>query len=407
MDLTTFMEDPSNRTCATCLDIAKQITRAIAYLHIRDRPLVHRDIKPQNILILKNSENAKISVKIADFGLSSVIDFNLIPDAAATSHERNRSNVSSIGVHGTLPFMAPEMFAAKEGRGLVNGRFRADVPGDMFALGLVYACGHKTVAVVGHDFGSPIAAWCAVTRPDVFTKVALMSAPFSGTGSIPFNTANEPQEKRPAYNLYEELAKLPRPRKHYQAYYRTREANDNMWHASQGLHAFLRGYYHYKSADWKANKPFRLKSRTAPEMAQMPTYYIMNLEEGMAETVVPHMPSQEEIVSNQWLPNKELQVYTQEYQRTGFQGGLNSYPSGSLGAPEMQLYAGRKIEQPSIFISGASDWGYYQAPGALERMQGEACTDMQAVHLIPGAGHWVQQEQPEKVVELLLGFLKD
>ena len=275
------------------------------------------------------------------------------------------------------------------------------------ALGLVYALGHKAVAVVGHDFGSPIAAWCAVTRPDVFTKVALMSAPFSGTGSIPFNTANEPQEKRPAYNLYEELAKLPRPRKHYQAYYRTREANDNMWHASQGLHAFLRGYYHYKSADWKANKPFRLKSRTAPEMAQMPTYYIMNLEEGMAETVVPHMPSQEEIVSNQWLPNKELQVYTQEYQRTGFQGGLNWYRSGSLGAPEMQLYAGRKIEQPSIFISGASDWGYYQAPGALERMQGEACTDMQAVHLIPGAGHWVQQEQPEKVVELLLGFLKD
>lgn len=275
------------------------------------------------------------------------------------------------------------------------------------ALGLVYAMGHKQVAVVGHDFGSPIAAWCAVTRPDVFTKVTLMSAPFSGTPSLPFDTANlPPKEKEPAYELYEELAKLPRPRKHYQTYYRTREANPNMWRAAQGLHAFMRGYYHYKSADWKGNKPYRLKSRTAPEMAKMPTYYIMDLEDGMAETVAKYMPSKKEIVTNKWLHEEELQVYAEEYQRNGFQGGLNWYRSGDIGGAEMQLYAGRKIEQPSLFISGASDWGSYQNPGALERMQEEACDDMRGVHLVSGAGHWVQQEQPEKTVELLLEFLR-
>lgn len=274
------------------------------------------------------------------------------------------------------------------------------------ALGLVYAMGHKQVAVVGHDFGSPIAAWCAVTRPDVFTKVVLMSAPFSGTPSLPFNTANSPLKVEPAYDLYEALAKLPRPRKNYKGYYRTREANPNMWQAAQGLHAFMRGYYHYKSADWKGNKPYRLKSRTAPEMAKMPTYYIMDLEDGMAETVAKYMPSKMEIAGNKWLPEEELQVYTEEYQRNGFQGGLNWYRSGNLGAAEMQLYAGRKIEQPSLFISGASDWGSYQNPGALERMQDEACTDMRGVHLIPGAGHWAQQEQPERTVELLLEFLR-
>ena len=48
------------------------------------------------------------------------------------------------------------------------------------ALGLVYAFGYRSVGVIGHDFGSPIAAWCAVVRPDVFTSVALMSAPFGG-----------------------------------------------------------------------------------------------------------------------------------------------------------------------------------------------------------------------------------
>ncbi len=308
--------------------------------------------------------------------------------------------------------MAPD----QRGYGRTTG-WDGDYDGDLYsfrrlnvvrdALGLVHAMGHRKVALVGHDFGSPIAAWCAVARPDVFNRVALMSAPFSGTPSLPFDTAsNPPTEQSDGYDLHAELAKLPRPRKHYQHYYRTREANPNMWRAPQGLHAFLRAYYHYKSADWKGNKPYRLASRTAPEMAQMPTYYIMDAADGMAETVAKFMPSDEEIAANSWLPDRDLEVYTKEYQRTGFQGGLNWYRSGALGTAEMQLFAGRRIEQPSIFISGASDWGNYQSPGALEKMQDQACTDMRGVHLVPGAGHWVQQEQPGRTVELLIDFLK-
>jgi len=58
-----------------------------------------------------------------------------------------------------------------------------------------------------------------------------------------------------------------------------------------------------------------------------------------------------------------------------------------------------------MFISGKSDWGVYQTPGAFERMQGGACTNMVGAHLLEGAGHWVQQEQPEQVNRLLLDFL--
>ena len=167
-----------------------------------------------------------------------------------------------------------------------------------------------------------------------------------------------------------------------------------MWRATQGLHAFLRGYYHYKSADWPGNRPYRLAARTAAEMAKMPTYYIMDLADGMAETVAKHMPSADHIAANTWLPDDELRVYTEEYDRTGFQGGLNHYRSGGIGAPEQQLFAGLTIDQPSIFIAGSSDWGSYQSPGNLERMQEQACTDMRGVHMVDGAGHWVQQEQP-------------
>jgi pimeloyl-ACP methyl ester carboxylesterase len=274
-------------------------------------------------------------------------------------------------------------------------------------LGLVSAFGYRSLPVIGHDFGSPVAAWCAVVRPDVFTSVALMSAPFGGTASLPFDTAdNPPRPSSPGYDLTQELATLARPRKHYQRYYTTREANENMWHPPQGLQAFIRGYYHYKSADWTDNKPFRLASRTASEMAQMPTYYIMDLADGMAETVAKNMPDAAQIAANTWLPDHELQVYVEEYGRTGFQGGLNHYRSGGIGAQEQQLFAGRTIDQPSLFIAGASDWGSYQSPGALERMQNEACTDMRAVHMVDGAGHWVQQEQPEETSRLLIEFLR-
>ena len=51
----------------------------------------------------------------------------------------------------------------------------------------------------------------------------------------------------------------------------------------QGVHAFLRAYFHYKSADWRENKPFPLKSWSAAELAKLPTYYIMDLDKGMAK----------------------------------------------------------------------------------------------------------------------------
>jgi pimeloyl-ACP methyl ester carboxylesterase len=280
-------------------------------------------------------------------------------------------------------------------------------------LGLVSAFGYRSVsAVIGHDFGSPVAAWCALVRPDVFRSVVLMSAPFGGPPDLPFDAADAP-EKLAASNgrgdtIYDELAKLNPPRKHYQRYYSTREANDNMRNAPQGVHAFLRAYYHMKSADWKPNKPYRLQARTAAEWAKLPRYYVMDLDKGMAETVSTQMPSASEIAACKWLPDDELRVYSAEYSRTGFQGGLQSYRVGSSGrfTSELQTFAGRTIDVPSMFLAGKSDWGAYQNPGALERMQKTACTNMLGTHFVDGAGHWVQQEQPEAVTKLLVQFLQ-
>ena len=286
------------------------------------------------------------------------------------------------------------------------------------ALGLVSALGYRSVAaVVGHDFGSPVAAYCSLLRPDVFQSVALMSAPFAGPPRLPFNTADDVRQRAvnssfaassPTATTHDDLAALKPPRKHYQWYYSTREANDNMRHCPQGVHAFLRAYYHYKSADWKQNKPFPLKAWTAGELAKLPNYYIMELDKGMAETVAPKMPSAAEIAACKWLPDHELSVYSAEYSRTGFQGGLQWYrcrTSGKFDA-ELEVFSGRTIDVPSCFIAGKSDWGIYQKPGDIERMQDTVCTQMLGCHLVDGAGHWVQQEQPREVSRLLIEFLR-
>ena len=276
-------------------------------------------------------------------------------------------------------------------------------------VGLVAALGCREAAVVGHDYGSPVAAACAVVRPDVFRSVVIMSAPFGGTPPLLPDPEAAPGTAAGLSNpdLTRDLAALARPRKHYQWYYSTRPADADMRNCPEGIHTFLRAYFHMKSADWTANRPHRLEAWRADEIAKLPTYYVMDLDQDMPATVRPEMPSAEAIAACRWLSDEALAVYAEEYGRIGFQGGLQWYRvvTGGHWGRELKTFAGRTIDVPSAFIAGASDWGIYQKPGDFERMQNGAMTDLRGVHILDGAGHWVQQEQADEVSGLLVDFL--
>jgi pimeloyl-ACP methyl ester carboxylesterase len=270
------------------------------------------------------------------------------------------------------------------------------------ALELVFALGMSEVrAVIGHDFGSSVAAHCALVRPDVFCSLVMMSAPFGGTPAAAVPT-------RPAgRDLGDALAALTPPRKHYQWWFSGPEADETMLQAPQGLHTFLRAYYHAKSADWAGNRPHRLTGWSADQLALLPDYYVMPLGASMPEAVAPLAPSPAEIAACDWLTDDELAVYARAFTATGFQGGLNWYRCGTSGLTgrDLRLFAGRQIEVPALFVAGAADWGVFQSPGVFEAMQARACADFRGARLIDGAGHWVQQEQPQAVLKALLGFL--
>ncbi|KAG6808135.1 hypothetical protein H0H93_000538, partial [Arthromyces matolae] len=170
-------------------------------------------------------------------------------------------------------------------------------------VSLVYALGYTAAAaVIGHDFGSTVAGYCALIRPDIFKSVVLMSAPYLGPPTL------DSPSPLPIKMFSDGLASLTPPRKYYVLYYSTPQANDDMHDPPRGLHQFLRAYYHVKSGDWHANTPHRLPALSASVLAQLPLYYVMNLNQTMPQTVESDEPSQDHVDANPWLPDDELGV---------------------------------------------------------------------------------------------------
>ncbi|KAE8349074.1 Alpha/Beta hydrolase protein [Aspergillus coremiiformis] len=277
---------------------------------------------------------------------------------------------------------------------------------------LVHALGHRSVkCIVGHDCGAVTAAMCALVRPDFFDSCVLLSHPFNGSPTLPFDgdsASGGGGAEGAAGDVQGGLA--ARGRKHYKWYYSSAGANAEMVAPGQGLAEFFRGYFFLKSGGWAGNVPVGLRAWEVAELLKLPGYYVMPLEESMPQVVAGCMAGVEEgavRASRVWLSDEELAVYVGEFERTGFQGGLNWYrvrtAAGGRYTGDFDVFAGRKIVVPTAFVSGKLDWGVYQEPGALEKMvDGRVCGDFRALRLVDGVGHWAPQECPDVVVDVIL-----
>ena len=255
--------------------------------------------------------------------------------------------------------------------------------------------------LIGHDFGAYVSSYLCLLYKKNILSLTLMSMPFSGPPTLK-NISN-------LLAINKKLALLEPKRKHYQYYFSSYGANNNIMKCKQGLKNFLRSYFYFKSYDYKGNKPFKLKNFKAEELSKMPEYYIMKLNLGMAQTVKKYSPSAKEVLRCIWLNDIDLKYYVKNYLNSGIKKPLSWYKV-MLSKKEklriIKLKLPKSIYIPSIFISGSADWGMYQKPGDLEKMEKSFLKNYFGRFIIKQAGHWVQQEQPNKTFELIIKFFK-
>jgi pimeloyl-ACP methyl ester carboxylesterase len=106
-----------------------------------------------------------------------------------------------------------------------------------------------------------------------------------------------------------------------------------------------------------------------------------------------------------WLTEEDLGFYVAEFERTGFRGALNRYRNVDRDWQDLQPWRGAPIRVPSLFIGGEKDGPTVWGSRAIARFP-DNLPDLRGSHILPGCGHWVQQERTDDVNRLLVDWLK-
>jgi epoxide hydrolase A/B len=215
-------------------------------------------------------------------------------------------------------------------------------------LGLMDTLGEERAVVVGHDWGAIVTWHLAQTAPERLHAIAALSVPFW------------PRPPRP-YTV--EWKETFGDRFFYILHFQTPGVADAQLGADPG-----------------ASLRFMLR-RVSPDAF-----------DGTAETpAVPH-----------WMSEEEFAVYETEFRRTGFTGGLNWYRNFDRNWELTVESAGRRIDVPTMFLAGERD--PVLSFLSVDPMRAQVA-DLREFVLVPGAGHWIQQERPAETNEALLRFL--
>ena len=237
-------------------------------------------------------------------------------------------------------------------------------------LGVLDALGVDRAAIIGHDWGSPIAANSALLRPDRFASLALLSVPYSPRGDT------RPTDAFRAMAGEEEF---------YIEYFQEPGRAEREIEAD--MRSWLLGFYIMASGD-------------APPTPDGATIATVRRGGHMRDRfVIPdQLPA--------WLSDDDLDYYVSEFEHTGISGGLNRYRNVERDWEDLAAFAGRPITVPSLFIGGDRDGPTIWGAGSIARFP-ETMPDLRGSHILERCGHWTQQERAEDVNRLLLAFLDD
>ena len=227
----------------------------------------------------------------------------------------------------------------------------------------------KPAILLGHDWGAPMVWNAALAHPEHFRAVAALSVPWLGVGDRSFSAVIDEVFTRRGLFFYQ----------HYFQAEGVAEAE-----AEADVRRFLRLFYYAISGEgastWPTNKV---------------------LGDPLLKGLVDCEPFPA------WMTAADLDYYTAEFERSGLRGPLNRYRNHDRDWAWQQPLKDRRIEQPAFFIAGERDLVLSMlGPGdPVERMRPHL-PNLEGAHILPGCGHWTQQERPAEVNALLIPWLK-
>jgi pimeloyl-ACP methyl ester carboxylesterase len=238
-------------------------------------------------------------------------------------------------------------------------------------VGLVHALGYESASIAGHDWGAPAAYNAAILRPDMFNAVVLLSVPYSvrGEGGL-----------KPTEGM---RRRAPEGKQFYQTYFQEPGVAEKEFEADpkRALRMFL---YSLSGSIPKEHK----------------WRYVFGTNEKALDgcTDPPQLPK--------WLTQEDLDYYAKEFSRTGFRGGLNWYRTQDFFWQSTPFLVGRKLLQPALFVAGTDDPVVEFAKPAVDNLE-KAVPNLWKKVLLPGVGHWTEQEAPQEVNRLMIEFFRE
>ncbi len=261
--------------------------------------------------------------------------------------------------------VAPDMrgYGGSDKPAAIEAYNQVEVVNDI--IGLIPALGHDTAVVIGHDWGAPTAWSCALHHPDRVTAVGALSVPFMPRSPVPpLDAMREAFKGQFFYQLYFQEPGV----------------------AEAEFERDIR----------TALRKFLVMGAGETDLASLPA-------KSADDDMLSSLPNPATLPA--WLTEEDLSFYANEFTRSGMRGPLNYYRNHNL---TWQLTAGapETITQPAMFLAGAKDGVVLMAAEALQALP-ERVVDLRINELIPGVGHWTQQEAPDTVNRTLLKFLGD
>ncbi len=237
-------------------------------------------------------------------------------------------------------------------------------------VGLVNSLGVDSAVIVGHDWGAPVSWDSALLRPDIFRAIALLSVPY---------IARTPMRPTEGMKL------LAGDQNFYQLYFQEPGKVEKELDADPRRSMAMILYS--VSGDLPQSAEFSLvfpKTKTFVEFLE--TF-----------TLPDKLPA--------WLTEADIDFFAGEFERAGFRGGVNWYRNFDRNWELTPFLDGAKLRQPAVFAAGEHDVVGRMIPGGYN-IAGAFTPNLKKKVIVPGAGHWVQQERPKEINQVLIEFLK-